>query len=266
MSGSAKVRAIVAIVGLAGILALLGGGCKLEERKIPPKVAPPTSPTPQQQVPPYEQRRADMVEALKREGMLESAPVIAAMTATPRHLFVPEQLRPMAYFDTPLPIGEDQTISAPGIVAKMTELLAPQPDDIVLEIGTGSGYQAAVLTHVVKHVYTIEIVRPLADSARQRLQKLGYENVTVRWGDGYKGWPKQAPFDGIIVTCAPEQIPQPRQEQLKEGGRMGIPVGRTDSAQWLYLLEKHEGVISQTAVLPVRFVPMTGEAQMPYPR
>ena len=202
-----------------------------------------------------------MVEQLRQIGMLESDRVAEAMMATERHLFVPDEVRPFAYQDTPLPIGEDQTISAPGVVAKMTELLEPQPDDVVLEVGTGSGYQAAVLAHLVKHVYTIEILQALADSARQRLEKLGYDNVTVRCGDGYQGWPEHAPFDAIIVTCAPEEIPQPLQDQLGEAARMVIPVGPEAGIQHLYLLEKRHGELTRTAVLPVRFVPMTGEAQ-----
>ncbi len=261
MLRSSKVTAIAVSAILAVILIAFAGGCKPEEGNIPPEAVPPPGSAAQEEPPDYEQMRSDMVELLKRQRMVESAPVIEAMMATPRHLFVPDEYRQWAYFDTPLPIGEDQTISAPGIVAKMTELLEPKPEDIVLEIGTGSGYQAAVLAHLVKHVYTIEILCTLADSARDRLAALGYDNVTVRCGDGYLGWPDHAPFDGIIVTCAPEEIPQPLQDQLKEGGRMVIPVGPEGGAQELYLLEKQEGVVKKSAVLPVIFVPMTGEAQ-----
>ncbi len=259
MSRSVRVTTIVAGVMLAGIVAALVGGCEPDGDKLPPGTAPPLGTT--RQTPDYAQMRSAMVELLKQKGMVESARVIGAMMATRRHLFVPEEVRQYAYFDYPLPIGDDQTISAPGIVAKMTELLETQPDDTVLEVGTGSGYQAAVLAHLVEHVYTIEILPSLANSARDRLAELGYENVTVRCGDGYQGWPEHAPFDGIIVTCAPEEIPQPLQDQLKEGGRMVIPVGPEHRTQWLYVLEKQQGVINQTAVLPVRFVPMTGEAQ-----
>lgn len=204
--------------------------------------------------------RERMVSALRREGLVETERVAAAMLATERHLFVPSHLRDVAYADRPLPIGEDQTISAPGVVAKMTELLRPQPGDTVLEVGTGSGYQAAVLAPLVAHVYTIEIVPALAESAERRLAALGYANVTVRYGDGYRGWPEHAPFDAVIVTCAPDAVPEPLLEQLAEGGRMVIPVGEERGMQWLYLLTKRDGLVMQERSLPVRFVPMTGEA------
>ncbi|MFL6543916.1 MAG: protein-L-isoaspartate(D-aspartate) O-methyltransferase, partial [Candidatus Udaeobacter sp.] len=164
-----------------------------------------------------------------------------------------------AYEDRPLPIGFGQTISQPFIVAFMTQALKPKPTDRVLEIGTGSGYQAAVLGELVAEVFTIEIVRPLAQRAATVLNALGYKNVLVKGGDGYKGWPEHAPFDSIIVTCAPERVPQPLIDQLKEGGRMIIPVG-AKFAQELYLLEKKNGRLEQSAVLPVRFVPMAREA------
>jgi len=207
----------------------------------------------------YTAERNRMVDMLVRMGYVSDERVIKALRIVPRHLFVPANLRHEAYVDTPLPIGHGQTISAPSIVAKMTELLEPDPDDIVLEIGTGSGYQAAVLAKLVEHVYTIEIIPELAQSAKRRLDGLGYKNVTVKCGDGYKGWPEHAPFDGIIVTCAPTDIPQPLIDQLKEGGRMVIPVGEL-WAQELYLLKKERGRIVKKAVLPVVFVPMTGEA------
>jgi len=248
------------VLVLGAVLASGLAGCE-KDKKLPPQVPAPPSPPPQQTELDYDQMRAEMVKQLQRQGIVESQAIIAAMKATRRHLFVPEQVRYLAYYDTPLPIGEDQTISAPGVVAKMTEFLNPQPEDIVLEVGTGSGYQAAVLAHLVKHVYTIEILAPLAESAKKRLKELGYDNVTVRCGDGYQGWPEYAPFDGIIVTCAPEEIPQPLQEQLAEGGHMVIPVGPERGVQNLYLLEKQAGAIHKTAVLPVRFVPMTGEAE-----
>lgn len=185
--------------------------------------------------------------------------VLAAMRTVPRHEFVPEDVRYSAYEDRPLPIGHGQTISQPFIVAFMTEQLKPQPADKVLEVGTGSGYQAAVLAGLVKEVFTIEIVEPLAKRAEADLRRIGYTNVFVRAGDGYKGWPERAPFDAIIVTCAPDRVPQPLIEQLKEGGRMIIPVGPEGGVQELYLLEKHGGEVKQRAVLPVRFVPMTRE-------
>jgi protein-L-isoaspartate(D-aspartate) O-methyltransferase len=186
--------------------------------------------------------------------------VLSAMDKVPRHEFVPEELRHRAYEDGPLPIGYDQTISQPYVVAYMTEQLDPQPTDRVLEIGTGSGYQAAILAGLVAEVYTIEIIEPLAKRAEADLTRLGYTNVHVRAGDGYKGWPEAAPFDSIIVTCAPEDVPQPLVEQLKDGGRMIIPIGPIWN-QELVLLRKQGGKLDKRAVLPVRFVPMTGEAQ-----
>lgn len=186
--------------------------------------------------------------------------VLAVMGRVPRHEFVPVEFRHRAYEDGPLPIGYDQTISQPYIVAFMTQQLEPLPTDRVLEIGTGSGYQAAVLAELVKEVYTIEIVEPLAQRAEADLKRLGYTNVFVRAGDGYKGWPEAAPFDAIIVTCAPENVPQPLVEQLKDGGRMIIPVGPAGD-QELVLLRKQGERLEKRAVLPVRFVPMTGETQ-----
>lgn len=185
--------------------------------------------------------------------------VLEAMREVPRHEFVPARQRADAYADRPLPIGHDQTISQPYIVAFMTEKLAPQPTDRVLEIGTGSGYQAAVLAQLVQEVYTIEIVEPLGRQAREDLARLGYTNVFVRLGDGYQGWPEKAPFDAIIVTCAPDHVPSPLVEQLKDGGRMIIPVGRW--TQELVLLRKSGDALAREAVLPVRFVPMTGQAE-----
>jgi protein-L-isoaspartate(D-aspartate) O-methyltransferase len=183
--------------------------------------------------------------------------VLDAMRTVPRHAFVPRELAADAYSDHPLPIGHGQTISQPYIVAFMTEQLHLRPTDRVLEIGTGSGYQAAVLSRLAAEVYTIEIVVPLATRATQDLTRLGYTNVFVRGGDGYAGWPEQAPFDAIIVTCAPEHVPQPLIDQLKEGGRMIIPVGAFGD-QNLVLIVKREGQITRQSVLPVRFVPMTG--------
>jgi protein-L-isoaspartate(D-aspartate) O-methyltransferase len=186
--------------------------------------------------------------------------VLQAMASVPRHEFVPESQRRRAYDDGPLPIGYGQTISQPYIVAFMTEQLSPQATHRVLEIGTGSGYQAAVLAQLVREVYSVEILEPLATRAAADLQRLGYANVFVRSGDGYQGWPEKAPFDAVIVTCAPEHIPQPLVDQLKEGGRMLIPVGPSLD-QKLYVLEKRDGKVRQRAVLPVRFVPMTGQGQ-----
>src|SRR5271165_2561646 len=181
--------------------------------------------------------------------------VLDAMATVPRHEFVPKALWKFAYWDEPLPIGYGQTISQPFIVAFMTEQLDPKPSDRVLEIGTGSGYQAAVLSRLVAEVYTIEIIEPLARRAEADLKRLGYNNVKVLAGDGYQGWPDHAPFDAIIVTCAPDQIPQPLVAELRDGGRMIIPVGPPDNQQ-LYLLQKHGTKVEQQATLPVRFVPM----------
>ena len=203
--------------------------------------------------------RRTMVDTQVAARDVRDARVLAALRAVPRHEFVPEELRARAYEDSPLPIGHGQTISQPYIVAFMTEQLAPQPGQRVLEIGTGSGYQAAVLSQLVAEVFTIEIVEPLAARAAADLARLGCKNVQVRAGDGYQGWPEAAPFDAIIVTCAPEQVPEPLVRQLREGGRMVIPVGES-GAQELCVLEKRGGKIERSAVLPVRFVPMTGKA------
>ncbi len=186
--------------------------------------------------------------------------VIQAMRDTLRHEFVALGLRKQAYFDMALPIGEGQTISPPFVVAYMTEALDPQPDDKVLEIGTGSGYQAAVLSKLVREVYTIEIVEKLGRKAEQTLKRLHYDNVHVKVGDGYLGWPEHAPFDKIIVTCSPEKAPPALVEQLKEGGRMVIPVGERYQ-QTLYLQKKTDGKMVSEALLPTLFVPMTGAAE-----
>jgi protein-L-isoaspartate(D-aspartate) O-methyltransferase len=191
---------------------------------------------------------------------IRSPEILRVMGKVPRHRFVPESLWSQAYADHPLPIGHGQTISQPFIVAFMTEQLAPRKTDRVLEIGTGSGYQAAVLAELVQDVYTIEIVEPLARQATQTLKELGHTNVHVRAGDGYRGWPEAAPFDVIMVTCAPDHIPAPLVEQLKEGGRLIVPVGEWRE-QELILLQKRDGQVQRQRVLPVRFVPMTGEAQ-----
>ena len=198
-------------------------------------------------------------EQLVARGIHEER-VLAAMAKVPREEFVPPNSRAQSYEDGPLQIGQGQTISQPYIVAFMTEQLQPKRKDRVLEIGTGSGYQAAVLAELAGEVYSIEIIEPLAKTAEATLWRLGYKNVQVKAGDGYKGWPEHAPFDAITVTCAPDHVPQPLIDQLKEGGRMIIPVGGFGD-QELYLLEKKNGELERRAVLPVRFVPMTGEAQ-----
>ncbi len=186
--------------------------------------------------------------------------VIKSMRITPRHEFVSLAQRKYAYLDMALPIGESQTISPPFVVAYMTEAIDPQPGDKVLEIGTGSGYQAAVLSPLVREVYTIEIVKPLGRKTARTLKRLGYDNVHVRVGDGYRGWPEHAPFDKIIVTCSPEQVPGALVAQLKEGGRMVVPVGRRYQ-QTMYLLKKTGGKMVPEAIRPTLFVPMTGRAE-----
>ncbi len=211
----------------------------------------------------YQEARRRMVQeqlaadAPFRAAITDSA-VLAAMGAVPRHRFVPPSLRGSAYDDRPLPIGHGQTISQPWIVARMTELVRPEPGDTVLEVGTGSGYQAAVLAEVVDHVFTVEIIGELARTAGRTLRERGYGNVTVRHGDGYRGWPAEAPFDGILVTAAPEQIPQPLVDQLARGGRMVVPVGPQDRGQALTVLHrKSDGTVERRVVSAVRFVPMT---------
>jgi len=207
----------------------------------------------------YIKRRMEMFEELKssRYGIKDEK-VLQAMALTPRHEFVRKGEQDQAYDDSPLPIGFGQTISQPFIVAFMTEALELKVTDRVLEVGTGSGYQAAVLSHLVEKVYSIEIVEGLAKRSAKTLKRLGYKNVKTKFGDGYLGWPDKAPFDALIVTCAPDKIPQPLVDQLKEGGRMIIPVGRVGMVQELYLLEKKNGKVKKKAVMPVRFVPMTG--------
>jgi len=186
--------------------------------------------------------------------------VLRAMRETPRHEFVPANERRLAYFDMALPIGHEQTISPPFVVAYMTQEIDPQPTDRVLEIGTGSGYQAAVLSPLVRDVYTIEIVEPLGKRAARTLKRLGYKNVHVKVGDGYQGWPEHAPFDKIIVTCSPEQVPKPLVDQLRDGGLMIVPVGERYQ-QNLYLFRKRGDKLESEALKATLFVPMTGQAE-----
>ena len=213
----------------------------------------------------YVARRAGMVDEVRRYAdaagdELLGEGVLRSMNAVERHAFVPAAQVPYAYENRPLRIGYGQTISQPYIVALMTDLLDPETDDVVLEVGTGSGYQAAVLSGLVARVYTIEIIEALADQARERLQRLGYGNVVTRLGDGYFGWQEHAPFDAIIVTAAATHVPPPLIEQLRPGGRMVIPVGSQFTTQWLLLIEKGEdGEIVSRQIAPVRFVPLTGE-------
>ncbi len=205
----------------------------------------------------YLKRRLKMVETQIRARGITAPRVLAAMERVPRHEFVPETYRDRAYEDMPLPIGHDQTISQPYIVAYMTEALRLKGNEKVLEIGTGSGYQAAVLAELGTEVYTIEIVKPLADEATKKLKRLGYKNVHVKWGDGYKGWPAYAPYDAIIVTAAPLKIPEELARELREGGRMIVPVG--SFFQELILVTKEKGKLIKKKLIPVRFVPMVKE-------
>jgi protein-L-isoaspartate(D-aspartate) O-methyltransferase len=209
----------------------------------------------------FHQRRLDMVASQIVARGITDPEVLRAMRQVPRHLFVPPGETENAYEDRPLPIGEGQTISQPYIVALMTELLEPQKRDRVLEVGTGSGYQAAVLAEIVDTVFTIEIIEGLALQAEERLCSLKYRNVVVKRGDGYHGWLEHAPFDCIIVTAAAADIPEPLIQQLSEGGRMVIPAGEAWAVQELLLLEKKDGKITTREVLPVRFVPLTRERQ-----
>ena len=204
--------------------------------------------------------RDQMVERAVIGGGVRDTRVLKAMRDTPRHEFVPQPQRRRAYYDMSLPIGGGQTISPPYVVAFMTERLEPKPTDRVLEIGTGSGYQAAILSHLVSEVYTIEIVESLGKRARQTLRRLGMKNVHTKIGDGYQGWPEHAPFDKIIVTCSPESIPAPLVDQLTEGGRMVIPLGERFQ-QSLYLFRKVDGKLEKEALEPTFFVPMTGQAE-----
>ena len=212
----------------------------------------------------FGEERAHMVQTqmVQRSPSIRDNEVLEAMRQVPRHLFVPWSLKLMAYGDHPLPIGHGQTISQPYIVALMTEALQLKANSKVLEIGTGSGYQAAVLSEITPQVFTMEIIAPLANEARERLQKLGYQTVKVRTGDGYFGWPEEGPFHGIIVTCAAGHIPPPLIAQLRQGGRMVIPVGGVYEVQRLMVLTKDkEGRVLTNELLPVRFVPMTGAIQ-----
>ncbi len=224
-----------------------------------PSARPPqaTATAPPRQAIDFEQARRQMVEQqIEARGVTDSR-VLEAMSRVPRHEYVPALYRAFAYGDTPLRIGFEQTISQPYIVALMTELVRAEPDDRILEIGTGSGYQAAVAAELVSEVYSIEIIPELARSAAHRLERLGVSNVMVRAGDGYLGWPEQSPFDGILVTAGAPHIPEPLVEQLRPGARMVIPVGDSASVQILRVVEKLPGgEVEIRDILPVRFVPL----------
>ncbi len=210
----------------------------------------------------YTRQRTKMVEEQIADRGVKDKKVLAAMRKVPRHEFVPATLRPEAYSDWPLPIGNGQTISQPYIVALMTELLKPKSTDRILEIGSGSGYQAAVLAEIVKEVWTIEIIEALGTRAKEILAEKYPKNVKVKIGDGYYGWEEGAPYDGIIVTCAANNIPSPLVKQLKVGGRIVIPVGSAFYTQNLIIVEKkEEGKIVTRSICPVSFVPMTGDIQ-----
>ncbi len=211
----------------------------------------------------YGKEREQMVQNQIKQRGIKDQKVLDAMLKVERQKFVPPEYRSESYNDYPIPIGNGQTISQPYIVAFMTEALEPKASDKVLEIGTGSGYQAAVLAEICDSVYTIEIIPDLGEKAAKLLKELGYKNVQVKVGDGYLGWPEHSPFNGIIVTCSPTHVPKPLEDQLAEGGRMIIPVGPVYS-QELVLLEKKGGQLIQRDVLPVRFVPMVNEAGNKY--
>ncbi len=239
---------------LLGTLASCGG-----ENGLPPD-ARGTTPEAQGPGPRLAERLAMVAEQIESRG-LRDPHVLAALRAVPRHEFVPEHLQDQAYDDGPLSIGSGQTISQPYIVALMTEAVGLQPGERVLDVGTGSGYQAAVLAHVTPHVWSIEIVPELAQSARERLARLGYD-VPVRTGDGWAGWPEHAPFDAIILAAAPERVPPALLEQLAPGGRLCLPVGGVNEAQELLVYTREaDGSFSERRLGGVRFVPMTGEAQ-----
>jgi len=240
---------LVLVATAAGLLACPGPGEK----------TPPPAPAPQGDR--FVTLRHRMVEEQIRDRGVRNPAVLEAMESVPREEFLPEEERELAYQDNPLPIGMGQTISQPYIVALMTELVDPQPDDVVLDIGTGSGYQAAVLATIVKKVYSIEIIPELAKSAQERLRRLGYENVEVRTGDGWLGWPEKAPFDGIVLAAAPEEVPQPLVEQLAPGARLALPVGRNSQQDLVVLRKQADGSVTREKVIGVRFVPMTGIAE-----
>ena len=204
----------------------------------------------------FEKQRQSLIDLLKSQGITSST-VLDAMRKVPRHKFVPLAQRHLAYQNRPLPIGHDQTISQPFIVGYMTEAASIAPGEKVLEIGTGSGYQAAVLAEVAKEVYTIEIIPELAEGARSVLRELGYKNVHVKTGNGYEGWPEHAPFDAIVVTAAPDEVPQALVNQLAVGGKMVIPVGIT--FQEMVIITRNESGVVERRTIPVRFVPMTGK-------
>lgn len=255
---------LVPVVAVLCVLArsggpILGAKPKIAKRSATTTSAPARQPEKKWTPPRFKARSKDrdrMVRVIGRYGVKDRR-VLQAMTGVPRHLFVPRVIASRAYYDTPLPIGFGQTISQPYMVAEMTRQLHLKPDSRVLEIGTGSGYQAAVLTEFTPHVYSIEIVKPLALAAKARFKNLGYTVIKAKRADGYFGWPQEAPFDAIIVTCAAGQIPPPLVKQLARGGRMIIPVGAPFSRQSLILVEKDKkGKVRSRSLMAVRFVPL----------
>ena len=266
------VAGLVAL-GAAGIVALAVAGGDMLAQGHTSQAEPPAQPAeasdqaiaaePSRRPPEEEQfvrARERMVKEDLRRRDITDAKVLEAMGRVPRQRFVPENLERRAYGDYPLPIGHGQTISQPYIVALMTQLAEAGPESRALDVGTGSGYQAAVLAEICKEVYSIEIVKPLAEQARKRLEGSGYKNITVRHGDGYRGWPEKEPFDVIILAAAPDHVPQPLVDQLAPGGRLVLPVGRF--YQQLVVIERDEkGDVHRRPGIPVMFVPMTGEAQ-----
>jgi protein-L-isoaspartate(D-aspartate) O-methyltransferase len=247
-SGPEKMLRFLAVLTLVSTLVACGSMTD------PPRNAQP-EPRATRDSADLEALRALMVSSQIRARGIENGAVLDAMRRVPRHRFVPPALAGQAYDDTPLPIGHNQTISQPYIVAYMSDILRVSPDHKVLEIGTGSGYQAAILAELAREVYTIEIVGALAESARAVLADLGYQHVQVRYGDGYEGWPEHAPFDRILLTAAPREVPQPLIDQLAEGGRLVAPVGSW--AQEIVILTKKDGRITRERTIPVRFVPLT---------
>jgi protein-L-isoaspartate(D-aspartate) O-methyltransferase len=263
--GPGPTRFVVAGLGVMGtVLIAVGGtmdGLRLhsfrDDSSAPSQDAPQRPP---KEEPRFVEARRRMVEEQLCGWDISDPKVLEVMGRIPRQRFVPNYLRTQAYADSPLPIGRGQTISHPYIVALMTQTVRPTSRSRALEVGTGSGYQAALLAELCKEVYSIEILKPLADSARERLTSLGYKNITIRHGDGYQGWREHAPFDVILVTAAPDHVPQALVEQLAVGGRMLIPVGR-DFQELLLLEKQQDGTVRREVVAPVVFVPMTGEAQ-----
>jgi protein-L-isoaspartate(D-aspartate) O-methyltransferase len=253
--GPYNAQLLLCLSALAGLLA----ACSGTPSPTAPTAPATPAPTAGQSSDAWVEERMEMVDRQIRSRGISDQQVLDALERVPRHAFVPDQYRSQAYADHPLPIGHGQTISQPYIVALMTELLELEETDRVLEIGTGSGYQAAILAEIIDQVYTVEIIEALATLARDRLERLGYENVHVLHADGYYGWPEHAPYDAIIVTAAPDHIPQPLVQQLADGAKMVIPVGPPGGYQTLWEITKVGEEITKRNVTGVLFVPLTGE-------